>query len=64
MATNEKSNLIEPTPTVRTHLITALYIMDEKGRGNKEGDSQMLWNKDWDDLRLAIMDALFLSCEE
>jgi hypothetical protein len=72
MATNEKSDLVEPSPTVRTHLITALYIMDEKGRHiyNDPTDkttlnmSVGLWPKDWDRLRLALMDALFLLCDE
>lgn len=65
MTINEKSNMVEPNPTVRTHIITALYIMDEKGRGVplKKGEGNMLWQKDWDNLRSALIDALFLLSE-
>jgi hypothetical protein len=53
-------------------LLTALYIMDEKGRHiyNDPTDkttlnmSVGLWPKDWDRLRLALMDALFLLCDD
>lgn len=30
---------------------TAISIMDEKGRGNPEGNSKMLWDQEWDQVR-------------
>lgn len=51
----------EEKPTIVTHLVTALYIMDDKGRSNVDDNSKMLWNKDWDRLRMELIDALFLA---
>ena len=36
------------------YIVNALSIMDEKGRKNQEGNSTMLWNKDWDKLRFML----------
>ena len=37
-------------------IITAIAIMDEKGRGNAEGNSIMLWEKDWNALRKLLLE--------
>jgi hypothetical protein len=39
-------------------LMDAITIMDEKGRGNAEGNSTMLWDNYWDMVRLDITQSL------
>ena len=49
---------------ILTHLIEAVRIIDEKGRQNPERNSRMLWEKDWEALRLEIISAIFEMKEE
>jgi hypothetical protein len=41
----------------RDALVDAIAIMDEKGRRNPEGNSYMLWEKDWNNLRAILLKA-------
>jgi len=54
---------------VRDLLVDAIVIMDESGRKNPEGNSTMLWERQWNDLRMNLFRAieridLVLSMEE
>lgn len=44
--------------------VEALDIMDVKGRHNPEGNSIMLWEKDWDRLRAILQEAAEAAKEE
>jgi len=48
--------------TARSHIITAIYIMDEKSFGlpRNEGNLIALSQKYWEHLRSELIDALFL----
>jgi len=39
----------------RTRIVEALAVMDGKGRRNPEGNSYMLWEKDWNCLRRLLL---------
>lgn len=39
-------------------ILAAIQTMDEKGRKNLEGNSLMLWEKEWDSMRSSLLSAL------
>ena len=41
-----------------------IAIMDEAGRWNEENNSRMLWLKDWNSIRYALLKALDPSVDE
>lgn len=47
--------------TINWCLIEAIRIMDEKGRRAIDHKSIILWEKEWDNLRTQLIDALFLA---
>jgi len=48
---------------IMTHLVEAIRIMDEKGRRAYDHNSYMLWEKEWEALRLEMMEAIFIAAE-
>ena len=45
---------------VRKELVFAISIMDESGKLNAEGNSRMLWEREWDTVRQCLFDAIEL----
>ncbi len=55
---NEYPKLKKATDALSADLVEAIAIMDEKGRTNPEGNSQMLFNDWWNRLRDILLNIL------
>lgn len=52
-----KKKKSEPNP-LKGAVKAAIQTLDEKGRKNVEGNSLMLWEKEWDSMRNSLWTAL------
>lgn len=47
-----------PLNTTRERLLSAIDIMDKKGRRSAAGDSVLLWGREWSELRAILLTVL------